>query len=142
MDSSLEVWQEASALARRMQQVTAAVAERIDRGEVDVLPSLLGERQKICEQLDRLRQEYGIASWVAAGESDSNLPEGICAASREIAGIFRSLLDEDERIRRKLEEKMLAVKNDLMQVKRMKEVHRLYAGGSSPICGAFIDSRR
>ncbi|MGB9792736.1 MAG: flagellar protein FliT [Thermacetogeniaceae bacterium] len=135
------VWEEARGLARRMQEVTRAIAEKVERRDIEPLLSLLGERQEICERLDELRREHGIASWVVES-SDGELPESIHEASREIAGIFRSLLEEDEKIRRMMEEAMAAVRDDLIQVKMANEARRLYEGGALPLRGAFVDSRR
>ncbi len=142
MNTDFDIWRTARDLARRMRQVTGIMAERIDRGEVDDLASLLDERQEICELLDKLRAEHGIASWVAGNELNDNLPDGAGAARQEMGEIFRWLMAEDERLRRKLQEKMLAVKKDLGHVKKMRQAHRLYTGGTLLPCGAFVDSRR
>jgi len=140
--NNFDIWQRARALARKMQQVTVIMAERIDRGAVDDLASLLNERQQICELLDKLRSEHGIGSWVAGNELNDNLPDDAGAVRQEIGEIFRWLIAEDERLRRQLQEKMLAVKQDLGQVRKVRQAHRLYKSGTLLTYGAFIDSRR
>lgn len=141
MEHSLSVWEEARSLTRRMWWVTRCIAERVERREVESLSSLVSERQEICERLDALRQEHGIASWIV-GDSADGLPESVRTASREIAEIFRLLLEEDEKIRGKLEEAMAALREDLFQLQRTKEASHLYEGRALSLRGAFVDSMR
>ncbi len=142
MNPDFDIWLTARDLARRMQKITESMAERIDRGEVDDLASLLNERQEICELLDKLRARHGIASWVAGNELNDNLPDDAGAARREIGEIFRRLIADDERLRRQLQEKMLAVKQKLRLVRKARQAHRLYKGSAVPGCGTFVDSMR
>jgi len=110
--------------------------DKIAAGEVGAFLSLLDQRQKIFEQLDRLKNESGIESWTDVAEKESLEIQKI---SQQIADIFRHLLKEDQFIRNILEEKRSFALKKLGEVRRSQQVHKTYERGG--ICGAFIDSR-
>lgn len=132
------VWQEARRLAELLEEITRRLAEKAAGGQVEELPALLGRRQQICERLDRLRSEWGIPSWTEGVQA----PPAAADASREIGEIFRRVAGEDDRIRRILEERRAAVREELDRVRRLRRAQRAYAAEGPLPFGAFIDNRR
>ena len=130
------VWQEALKLTQSLNEITGVMKDKIAAGEVGAFLSLLDQRQKIFEQLDRLKNESGIESWTDVAEKESLEIQKI---SQQIADIFRHLLKEDQFIRNILEEKRSFALKKLGDVRRSQQVHKTYDRGG--ICGAFIDSR-
>lgn len=131
------VWQEALKLAQSLREITGIMKDKIDAGEIEAFLSLLEDRQRIFQQLDQLREESGIESWINAAEKE--MSQEIQKASREIADIFRHLLQEDQRIKNILEEKRSITLKKLGEIRKSQRVHETYEKGG--ICGAFIDSR-
>ena len=131
------VWQEALKLTKSLKEITGVMKDKIDAGEVEAFLSLIDQRQEIFKQLDQLKNESGIESWIDAAEKE--MSQEIQKASREIADTFRYLLQEDQIIRNILEEKRSTVLKKLGEVRRSQRVHETYERGG--ICGAFIDSR-
>ncbi|MFY9271423.1 MAG: flagellar protein FliT [Thermacetogeniaceae bacterium] len=131
------VWQEALKLTQSLEEITGLMKDKLDAGEVEAFLSLLDQRQKIIEQLDQLKNESGIASWIDV--ADKEVSQEIQKISQEIANTFRHLLQEDQRIKNILEEKRSTVLKKLGEVRRSQRVHETYERGG--ICGAFIDSR-
>ena len=131
------VWQEALKLTQSLEEITGLMKDKLDAGEVEAFLSLLDQRQKIIEQLDQLKNESGIASWIDV--ADKEVSQEIQKISQEIANTFRHLLQEDQRIKNILEEKRSITLKKLGEIRRSQQVHKTYERGG--ICGAFIDSR-
>jgi flagellar biosynthesis/type III secretory pathway chaperone len=131
------VWLEAWKLTQRLEEITGVMKSEIEAGEVEALHSLIGERQKIFNQLDQLRKRAGIRSWTDV--ENEGVSQEIQIVSQKIVAAFKNLLKEDQMIKNILEEKRTTVLKKLEQVRRSRQAHETYEG--SGIFGGFIDSR-
>ncbi len=131
------VWQEARRLAELLEEITRRLAEKAAGGQVEELPALLERRQQICERLDRLRSEWGIPSWTEGVQA----PPAAAGTAREIGEIFRRVAGEDDRVRRILEERRAAVREELDRVRRLRRAQRAYTVEGPLPFGAFIDNK-
>lgn len=131
------VWQEALKLAQSLKEITGFMKDKVTAGEMEAFLSLLDKRQKIFQQLDQLKRESGIESWIVVAEKE--MSQEIQKVSLEIADTFKHLLKEDQIIKNLLEEKRSVTLQKLGEVRRSQRLYKTYERGG--LRGAFIDSR-
>ena len=106
-------------------------------GTTQNLLPLLGERRKLRDRLDALREEHGIVAW-----NEWPVEDHPATAQVEVRAILSRLLVEHEEIRNELEARMGSLKQKITGVQQTRMVKRLYQKRRCCIKGAFIDARR
>ena len=133
----IDVWEEARDLLLRWEALTMELEKSMAGGATQNLLPLLGERRKLRDRLDALREEHGIVAW-----NEWPVEDHPTTAQVEVGAILSRLLVEHEKIRHELEERMGALKQKITEVRRARMAGSLYQKRRRSIKGAFIDTRR
>lgn len=136
------IWLKARGLFLQMEKVTAEIRKSVEQEKVDALISLIEQRQQICDRLDLLKSESGIASWVPDSSDEALLSSAEWGISQEIKGAIERMLEEDKASCQILQEKVSILKKDMAELRKVREASRTYQGVGSFVISAFIDSKR
>lgn len=128
------VWSEARDLLLRWEAITGEIGERLPNNSGAALLPLLAERHRLSRQLDALKVEHSVASWIGSGDQ-------VCALQEEVAVIGRRLLAEDERIRRAVRHKMDVLQEQISRIRNTRVAAHTYHGRRLTVRGAFVDAR-
>ncbi len=131
------VWSEARDLLLRWEALTMELGKSVAGGATQNLLPLLGERRKLRDRLDALREEHGIVAW-----NEWPVADRPTTAQVEVRAILSRLLVKHEEIRNELETRMGSLKQKIAEVSQTRTANRFYQKRRRSIKGAFIDTRR
>ena len=131
------VWSEARDLLLRWEALTMELGKNVAGGATQNLLPLLGERRKLRDRLNALREEHGIVAW-----NEWPVADHPTTAQVEVRAILSRLLVKHEEIRKELEARMGYLKQKIAEVRQTRTANRLYQKRRRSIKGAFIDTRR
>ena len=132
-----DAWDEARGLLLHLEAMTNELGKSLASGATQNLLPLLGERRKLRDRLEALREDYGIVEWAGGSAADHQT-----AAQNEIEVVLSRLVVANERIRHELEQRMGSLKGKIAEVRQTRMANRLYQKRRRSIKGAFIDTRR
>ena len=132
-----DAWDETRDLLLHWEAMTNELGKSLASGATQNLLPLLGERRKLRDRLDILREDHGIVEW--AGGSAADHPT---TAQEEIKVILDRLVAANECIRHELEERMSSLKQKITELRRTRMAGSVYQKRRRSIKGAFIDARR
>ncbi|NPV27602.1 MAG: flagellar protein FliT [Firmicutes bacterium] len=142
MKERLVVWEKALALAHQLAEATRLLEEQLAAGQIEALDGLLDARQRVMFELDQLRAENGIPSWVAEAGTEEKVSTEVQEIRQKIQGIFEQVTSRDEGIRREMQSKLAECRDNLANLRRLKKASQAYRAGPVLPEGIFVDSKR
>lgn len=134
----MSVWVEAKEIFEIWEALTKKIWTCLKRSELEKLKVLLDYRQELCDRLDALKRENGIACWI----DDYPKEERIAALQHQIRLIIKRLSAENEQIQKEMQNRMVSFKEMASQARNTRTANQAYRGRHLPGRGAFIDTRK